>query len=64
MPFKSQAQRAYMYIHHPAIAKRWSREYPNQGKLPKHAKKTMAGTSKVAAKAMKKAAYKKVKTKI
>jgi hypothetical protein len=34
MPFKSQAQRAFMYAKHPAIAKRWSAEYPNQGKLP------------------------------
>ncbi len=39
MPFQSQAQRAYMYIHHPEIAKRWSKEYPNQGKLPEHKKK-------------------------
>ncbi len=36
MPFKSQVQRAYMYIHHPSMAKRWSAEYPNQGKLPEH----------------------------
>ena len=27
-----------MYTHHPDIAKRWSKEYPNQGKLPKHSK--------------------------
>lgn len=36
MPFKSQAQRAFMYANHPEIAKRWSAEYPNQGKLPEH----------------------------
>lgn len=36
MPFKSQAQRAYLYANHPQIAKRWSEEYPNQGKLPQH----------------------------
>jgi hypothetical protein len=23
-----------MYARHPGIAKRWSKEYPNQGKLP------------------------------
>ncbi len=38
MPFKSQAQRSFMYAKHPAIAKRWSKEFPNQGKLPKYAK--------------------------
>lgn len=39
MPYKSSAQRAYMHIHHPDIAARWDKEYPNQGKLPKHVKK-------------------------
>ncbi len=39
MPFKSEAQRRYMYARHPEIAKRWSREYPNQKNLPKKAKK-------------------------
>ena len=34
MPFQSQAQRRFMYAEHPDIAKRWSREYPNQGPLP------------------------------
>lgn len=41
MPFKSQAQRRFMYSQHPEIAKRWSKEYPNQGKLPE--KKTDSG---------------------
>jgi hypothetical protein len=42
MPFQSKAQRAFMYANHPAIAKRWSAEYPNQGALPdrKKSKKT------------------------
>jgi len=26
MPFKSEAQRRYMYANHPKIAKRWSAE--------------------------------------
>lgn len=26
MPYKSAKQRAYMHIHHPAIAKRWDKE--------------------------------------
>ena len=36
MPFQSQAQRRFMYARHPKIAARWSKEYPNQGKLPEH----------------------------
>lgn len=42
MPFKSNAQRRFMYAEHPAIAKRWSKEYPNQGKLPDHVRKGIA----------------------
>jgi len=36
MPFKSQAQRAFMHIHHPRLAARWEREYPVKQKLPAH----------------------------
>lgn len=36
MPFKSQAQRAYMHIHHPEIADRWEKETPKGEALPKH----------------------------
>lgn len=36
MPMKSQAQRAFMHIHHPGIAKRWEKETPKGEKLPKH----------------------------
>lgn len=35
MPLKSQAQRAWMHIHHPKMADRWEKETP-KGKLPKH----------------------------
>jgi hypothetical protein len=35
MPFKSQAQRGFMYAKHPEIAKRWEKETP-EGKLPEH----------------------------
>lgn len=35
MPFVSEAQRKFMYWKHPEIAKRWSKEYPDQGNLPK-----------------------------
>lgn len=41
MPFKSEAQRRFMYANHPDIAARWSKEYPNQGKLPKHVSKKL-----------------------
>ena len=33
MPFKSQAQRAWMHMHHPKMAKRWEKHTP-KGKLP------------------------------
>ena len=36
MPFKSQAQRAYMYANHPAIARRWEAVTPKNQRLPKH----------------------------
>lgn len=36
MPFQSEAQRRFMYAKHPEIAKRWSKEFPNQHDLPEH----------------------------
>jgi hypothetical protein len=39
MPMKSQAQRAYLHIHHPKIAKRFEAETPKGKKLPKHLKR-------------------------
>ena len=27
MPFKSEAQRRYMWVHHPEIARRWTEKY-------------------------------------
>ena len=27
MPYRSAAQRGYMHVHHPEIAKRWDKEY-------------------------------------
>lgn len=35
MPFKSEAQRKFMYAKHPKIAKRWTKEYGPQHDLPK-----------------------------
>ncbi len=34
MPFKSKAQRRFMYATHPKIAARWSKETPKKTKLP------------------------------
>ena len=36
MPFKSEAQRRFMYSQHPAIAKRWAKD-TSDGKLPAQA---------------------------
>jgi hypothetical protein len=36
MPFKSEAQRRFLWMHHPEIAKRWSKEFPHQKGLPYH----------------------------
>ena len=35
MPFKSEAQRRFMYARHPKVAERWRREYGPQRELPK-----------------------------
>lgn len=35
MPFKSEAQRRWMYANHPAMAKRWEKETPKGKDLPK-----------------------------
>lgn len=39
MPFKSQAQRAFMYSQHPDIAKKWRAESGPQKNLPEKVKK-------------------------
>jgi hypothetical protein len=36
MPFKSSAQRAYMFIHLPKLAKEFAAHTPKGAKLPKH----------------------------
>ena len=48
MPYVSNAQRGYMHVHHPEIAKRWDKEYPNQGKLPQHVKGSKAVNNRAA----------------
>ena len=46
MPFKSSAQRAWMYKNKPAMAKLWEEHTPKGKKLPKHVKKTKKNVSK------------------
>ena len=38
MPFKSSAQRRFLYSQHPEIANRWQKETPQGKKLPEHVK--------------------------
>lgn len=42
MPFKSTAQRNYMYATKPALAKKFSSETPKGKKLPAHVNKVTA----------------------
>ena len=50
MPFKSKAQRAWMYAHDPSMAKEWEAHTPKGTKLPEKVsgkkKKTAAKRSK------------------
>ena len=39
MPFKSEAQRRYLYAKHPEVAREFESVTPRGKKLPKHAKK-------------------------
>jgi hypothetical protein len=39
MPFTSQAQRGFMYVHHPKLAKEFEAATPKGKKLPYHVKK-------------------------
>ena len=39
MPFKSEAQRKYLYARHPEVAKEFEAHTPKGAKLPKRVKK-------------------------
>ena len=39
MPFKSEAQRRYLYATDPKMAKRWEKKTPRNAKLPERATK-------------------------
>ena len=36
MPFVSEAQRRYLWMAHPEIARKWAAEFPGQHDLPEH----------------------------
>lgn len=38
MPFRSEAQRRWMWANHPEMAKRWQKETPKGKKLPMYVK--------------------------
>jgi len=46
MPFKSQAQRKWMYSQKPAMAQRWEDDTPKGKSLPKKKKKATAKRKK------------------
>lgn len=39
MPFKSKAQRAFLYANKPSVAAKYEAETPKGARLPKHVKK-------------------------
>jgi hypothetical protein len=41
MPFKSNAQRKYLFAKHPDVAKEFAAATPKGKKLPEHVKKVM-----------------------
>jgi len=46
MPFKSKAQRKWMFKRKPAMAKRWAKETPKGLKLPERVGKRKRSASK------------------
>jgi hypothetical protein len=42
MPFRSKAQRGYLYANDPKVAKEFQKETPKGKRLPKHVKKKKA----------------------
>ena len=40
MPFKSEAQRRFMFAKHPKMAKEWASHTPKGADLPEHVKKS------------------------
>lgn len=46
MPFKSQAQKRFLFANYPDMAVRWAKETPKNKKLPEHVKKSIISRSK------------------
>lgn len=46
MPFKSKAQRAYLYANHPDVAEEFQAHTPKGAKLPEHVKKKKVAINK------------------
>jgi hypothetical protein len=40
MPFKSTAQRKWMFANHPKMARRWAKHTPKGKRLPRRVKRT------------------------
>ena len=40
MPFKSEAQRKWMFVNKPKMAKEWAAHTPKEADLPEHVKKS------------------------
>ena len=38
MPFRSEAQRKYLFVHHPTLAREFAAKTPKGAKLPEHSK--------------------------
>lgn len=47
MPFKSQAQRKWMFANDPEMAHRWANETPDIKDLPEKVKKVKAAAEKI-----------------
>lgn len=48
MPLKSQAQRAWMHIHHPKMADEWEKHTPKGKKLPQHVEEAVIPDEQIA----------------
>ncbi len=46
MPFKSEAQRRYLWMKEPEVAKRWADKYGTPKNLPMHKEKKYKGASR------------------
>jgi hypothetical protein len=46
MPFKSEAQKGWMYANHPQMAKQWQEHTPTGKKLPAKLKKAQKSKGK------------------